>query len=221
MNSRVWHESTPDAGTSGGTAGTELLRLARGSIEHGLAHREPLPLNCEELPRVLTEPAATFTTLHFEGKLRGCCGTLEAVRPLAEDVVYSAFRAAFRDVRFEPVGQHEVDAIGLEVAVLSPLESIPCSDEADLLSRLTPGADGLVIVADGRRATFLPKVWETLPDPRQFLAALKAKCGLAEDYWSERLEFQRYRTASYAESQNQNGDSDFKCQANLRGLPGT
>ena len=96
MNSRAWHESTPDGGASGGTAGAELLRLARGSIEHGLAHREPLPLNCEELPRVLTEPAATFTTLHLAGKLRGCCGTLEAARPLGEDVAYSAFRAAFR-----------------------------------------------------------------------------------------------------------------------------
>jgi AmmeMemoRadiSam system protein A len=202
MNSRAWHESTPDGGTSGGSAGAELLRLARGSIEHGLVHQGPLPVNCEDLPRVLTEPAATFTTLHLAGKLRGCCGTLEAARPLGEDVAYSAFRAAFRDVRFEPVDEHELDAIGLEVSVLSPLESIACSDEADLLSRLTPGVDGLVIVADGRRATFLPKVWEMLPDPQQFLTALKAKCGLAEDYWSERLEFQRYRTTSYAESQN-------------------
>ena len=199
MNSRAWHGSTPDIGTSGGTTGAELLRLARGSIEHGLVHRGPLPINCDELPRVLTEPAATFTTLHLEGKLRGCCGTLEAARPLAEDVTYSAFRAAFRDVRFEPVGKHELDAIGLEVSVLSPLESIPFSNEADVLSRLTPGVDGLVIVADGRRATFLPKVWEMLPDPRQFLIALKAKCGLAEDYWSERVEFQRYQTTTYEE----------------------
>jgi AmmeMemoRadiSam system protein A len=202
MNTRALHDPTPDPRNTGDTEGAELLHLARGSIEHGLAYREPLPVNCEGLPRELTEPAATFTTLHFEGKLRGCCGTLEAVRPLAADVTHSAFRAAFRDVRFEPVGKHEVDAIALEVSVLSPLESIPCSDEADLLSRLTPGVDGLVIVADGRRATFLPKVWDMLPDPQQFLVALKAKCGLAEDYWSERLEFQRYRTTSYAESQN-------------------
>ena len=201
MNTRALHDPTPDLRNTGDTEGAELLRLARSSIEHGLAHREPLQVNCEGLPLELTEPAATFTTLHCEGKLRGCCGTLEAVRPLAEDVTHSAFRAAFRDVRFEPVGKHEVDAIGLEVSVLSPLESIPFSDEADLLGRLTPGVDGLVIIAEARRATFLPKVWETLPDPRQFLAALKAKCGLAEDYWSERLEFQRYRTASYAEPQ--------------------
>ena len=180
--------------------GAELLRLARGSIEYGLIHREPLPINCDELPRALTEPGATFTTLRSEGELRGCRGSLEAAHPLAKDVTRSAFEAAFRDPRFDPVGEDELGAITLEVSVLSPLESIPVTDEADLLERLTPGADGLVIVADGRCATFLPKVWEMTPDPRQFLAALKAKCGLADDYWSEQIEFQRYTTTTYVES---------------------
>jgi AmmeMemoRadiSam system protein A len=180
--------------------GTELLRLARGSIEYGLIHREPLPIQYDELPRALMEPGATFTTLRFEGQLRGCRGTLDAVDPLAKDVARSAFQAAFQDPRFDPVGEAELGTIRLEVSVLSPLESMPVTDEADLLNRLTPGTDGLVIFADGRRATFLPKVWEELTDPRQFLAALKLKCGLADDYWSERLEFQRYRTTSYAES---------------------
>lgn len=199
MNTPALHESTPNPGDIGDIAGSEILRLARGSIEYGLFHSKPLPVDCDELPRVLAEPAATFTTVRFENQLRGCCGTLEAVRPLAEDVSHSAFRAAFRDVRFEPVGKHELEAISLEVSVLSPLESIHISDEVDLLTRLTPGIDGLVIIADGRRATFLPKVWEMLPDPQQFLVALKAKCGLAADYWSERLEFQRYRTTSYSD----------------------
>lgn len=206
MKTRVMHERTPDTGSSGYTAGTgkgssgiELLRLARASIEYGFVHRKPLAVDCGELPRELTNPAATFTTLRLEGELRGCCGTLEAVRPLAEDVTRSAFRAAFRDPRFDPVGKHELDAIRLEVSVLSPLESIPVSDESDLLDRLEPGTDGLVIVAEGRSATFLPKVWEMLPDPQQFLVALKAKCGLAHNYWSEQLEFRRYRTTSYSE----------------------
>lgn len=180
--------------------GTELLRLARRSIEYGSVHGKPLPIYCDHLPLILTEPRATFTTLSFEGRLRGCCGTLDPVRPLAEDVTRSAFRAAFRDPRFEPVGEHELGHIRLEVSVLSPLEPMPVTDEVDLLDRLTPGTDGLVIVADGRRATFLPKVWESLPEPPRFLAALKTKCGLATDYWSERLEFQRYRTTSYTES---------------------
>lgn len=180
--------------------GTALLRLARRSIEYGSVHGKPLVIHCHDLPRALTEPRATFTTLRFEGRLRGCCGTLDPVRPLAEDVTHSAFQAAFRDPRFDPVGEHELGHIGLEVSVLSPLEPMPVADEADLLDRLTPGTDGLVIVADGRRATFLPKVWESLPEPSLFLAALKTKCGLATDYWSERLEFQRYSTTSYTES---------------------
>lgn len=196
-DARTLHDPAPDPG---GGAGVEIVRLARGSIEHGLVHREPLPINYEALPRALADPAATFTTLHFEGQLRGCCGTLEAVRPLAADVAYSAFRAAFRDPRFEPVGKHELSGIRLEVSVLSPMESMPVTDEADLLSQLTPGIDGLVIVAEGRHATFLPKVWEMLPEPRQFLAALKSKCGLPDNYWSDRLEFRRYRTTSYSES---------------------
>ena len=83
--------------------------------------------------------------------------------------------------------------------MLSPLEPVVATDEADLVDQLRPGIDGLVILAGGRRATFLPKVWDSLPEPRKFLAALKLKCGLQDDHWSEHLEFQRYRTRSYAE----------------------
>lgn len=180
--------------------GTELLRLARGSIEYGLIHGEPLPIQHDELSELLTKPGATFTTLRLEGELRGCCGTLEATQPLAADVTRSAFQAAFRDPRFEPVAEGELDAISLELSVLSALESMPVINEADLLEQLTPGTDGLVIVLDGRRATFLPKVWDKLPQPQQFVAALKNKCGLPHDYWSERLAFHRYSTSSYSES---------------------
>ena len=179
--------------------GTDLLCLARASIEHGLAHGEPAPIRAEQLSPPLSQPAATFTTLRLQGKLRGCCGRLEAVHPLAMDVSQSAFRAAFRDTRFSPVGEHEIHAIQLEVSVLSALESLAVNDEVDLLNQLVQGRDGLVLDEDGRRATFLPTVWQTLPDPRQFLAALKAKCGLPRDYWSERLQFWRYRTTVYGE----------------------
>ena len=196
---RASQEPASLRGIVGDPAEIEIVRLARASIEYGLVRGEPLPVNQEALPPTLAEPAATFTTLHLEGRLRGCCGTLDAERPLAADVAYSAFRAAFRDPRFERVREHELDSIRLEVSVLSPLEPISVAGEADLLGRLRPGIDGLVIVAEGRQATFLPKVWETLPQPQQFLAALKSKCGLAENYWSDRLEFRRYRTTCYAE----------------------
>lgn len=179
--------------------GAELLRLARGSIDYGLLHGEPLPVRLDELPPWFAEKFATFTTLRLDGELRGCCGTLEASRPLAEDVAHSAFHAAFRDPRFGPVRRSELDVIRLEVAVLSPLEPITVASETELLNKLQPGADGLVIQAGARQATFLPKVWESLPDSVDFLAALKVKCGLPDDYWSEDLAFERYRATSYAE----------------------
>mgnify|MGYP001811808058 FL=1 len=179
--------------------GVELLRLARGSIEHGLIHSEPLPVRPDSLPPAFAETRATFTTLRRNGELRGCCGTLEASRPICADVAHSAFQAAFRDPRFGPVVHGELEDIRLEVAVLSPLEPVAVASEADLLGQLQPGTDGLVILAGGRRATFLPKVWESLPDPGEFLAALRVKCGLQGDYWSEELQFERYRTVSYAE----------------------
>lgn len=179
--------------------GSELLRLGRNSIEHGLKHGEPLPVDCDALHAALSEPAATFTTLRIEGELRGCCGTLEATRPLAKDVAHSAFQAAFHDSRFDPVRREDLERVSVGVSVLSPLEPFSVSDEADLLERLKPGIDGLVIVEGLRRATFLPTVWTMLPEPRQFLAQLKKKCGLPENYWSERLEFLNYQTTSFQE----------------------
>ncbi len=180
--------------------GTRLLRIARDSIAHGLVHGVPSPIHLDELPAALATPAASFTTLRLDGELRGCCGTLEAANPLAASVARSAFSAAFRDRRFAPVRDDELDAILLELSVLSPMEPMTVTDEADLLAQLTPGTDGLVIDAGGRRATFLPEVWHTLPEPRRFVAALKNKCGLAQDYWSDALAFRRYRATSYSEA---------------------
>ena len=179
--------------------GADLLRLARDSIEYGLDHDKPVPVSLDGLSVDWMEPTATFTTLRLDKKLRGCCGTLEAVHPLAMDVANSAFNAAFRDLRFQPLARDEFGGIRLEVSVLSPLEEMSVANEVDLLNHLAPGTDGLVIVEGARRATFLPKVWESLPEPRQFLAALRTKCGLPDDYWSEQLQFFRYRTNVYAE----------------------
>lgn len=179
--------------------GPVLLGLARDSIEYGLEHDAPLPVPLDEMPAALTAPAATFTTLRLEGALRGCCGRLEAAQALASDVAHSAFEAAFRDSRFAPLGRNEVQTVDLEVSVLTPMEAMHVADEVHLLDQLQPGIDGLVIIEGLRRATFLPKVWETLPEPRQFLAQLKLKCGLPQNYWSEQLEFRRYRTTTYAE----------------------
>jgi AmmeMemoRadiSam system protein A len=182
-----------------GVSRAALLGLARRSIDYGFEHRAPLPVRLEEMPAAFAEPAATFTTLRLEGELRGCCGQLEAAEPLARDVAHSAFTAAFRDPRFEPLGRDEFAAITLEVSILTPMESMQVADEADLLEQLQPGIDGLVIAEGWRRATFLPKVWENLPEPRHFLGQLKLKCGLPRDYWSSQLEFRRYRTTTFTE----------------------
>lgn len=182
-----------------GVSGSFLLGLARESIEYGFDNKAPLPVHLDDLPASLAEPAATFTTLRLEGALRGCCGRLEAAEPLAADVAHSAFTAAFRDRRFEPLRRDEFEAVSIEVSVLTAMEPMQVNDEADLLEQLQPAVDGLVIAEGWRRATFLPKVWENLPEPRQFLGQLKLKCGLPEDYWSSRLEFRRYRTVIYAE----------------------
>jgi AmmeMemoRadiSam system protein A len=183
-----------------GVSADTLLGLARDSIDYGFDHGAPLPVRSAGLPAALAEPAATFTTLRHSGELRGCCGRLEAAQPLASDVAHSAFEAAFRDPRFDPLSRTEFHGIDLEISVLTPMETMQVADEADLLQQLRPGIDGLVIVEGPRRATFLPKVWDSLPDPRHFLAQLKLKCGLPQEFWSSQLEFRRYRTTTYAES---------------------
>ncbi|MBM4200767.1 MAG: AmmeMemoRadiSam system protein A [Gammaproteobacteria bacterium] len=171
-----------------------LLNLARESIGFGLQHARPLATAPDAFPPVLREFRASFVTLKKAGALRGCIGSLEAYRPLAIDVAENAFAAAFRDPRFPPVGAHELDALELQLSLLTPAEPMTVRSEDDLLDQLRPGEDGLILQEGGRRATFLPSVWESLPEPDQFLRHLKRKAGLPEDYWSDALQVFRYAT---------------------------
>jgi hypothetical protein len=175
----------------------QLLSLARASIDHGLAHGTPLPPDLAALPASLRAARATFVTLHLDGALRGCIGSLEARRPLAEDVAENAFAAAFRDPRFSPVSATEAPRLELQISVLSPPEPLTCASEEELLARLRPGVDGLILADRGRRGTFLPSVWGQLPEPREFLAHLKRKAGLPADHWSQTLRVERYTTESF------------------------
>lgn len=176
-----------------------LLATAAEAIESRLARRAAASPQAERLPSELSVPRASFVTLSIEGALRGCCGSLEARRPLALDVWSNAQASAFHDPRFEPLESWEWARVHLEVSVLSPLERVVVSDEADLLARLVPGADGLVLAWRGSRATFLPKVWEQLREPADFLAHLKRKAGWREDFWAADLEAWRYTTDVFAE----------------------
>jgi AmmeMemoRadiSam system protein A len=176
-----------------------LLGLARRSIAHGLRHGRPLSVPAAAQPPFLAEHRASFVTLTRDGQLRGCIGRLEAVRPLGADVADNAFAAAFRDPRFAPLAPQEFDELRLTVAVLTPPEPLPVRDEAELLARLTPGEHGLILEFGAHGATFLPKVWEQLPEPAEFLAHLKRKAGLPADYWNEAMRFSVYRSIDYTE----------------------
>ncbi len=170
------------------------LSIAAAAIAYGLTHSEPPPL--EDYPAGLRQPGASFVTLTHGDKLRGCIGSLEPHRTLARDLALNAYAAAFLDPRFAPLRDAEIAALDLEIAILNPLEPLPCRSEAGLLAQLRPGIDGLVLEAGtGRRATFLPKVWDMLPESGDFLRELRRKAGLAPDYWSESLRFARYTTA--------------------------
>jgi hypothetical protein len=176
--------------------GPVLLRLARHAIERALGVDQAL----REDAAWLAEPGATFVTLRQGGYLRGCIGSLEARRPLIQDVMVNATAAALRDPRFPPLTADELPRTEVEVSLLSPLEPVPFSDEEDALRRLRPGVDGVVLEYRDRRGTFLPQVWGELPDPRLFLRHLKRKAGLAEDFWSAEIRLLRYTVSKWKDS---------------------
>ena len=172
-----------------------LLCIARDAISHEMASAGRAVFNPGD-SEGLMEKRATFVTLTIEGALRGCIGRLEAFRPLAEDVAANACAAAFDDPRFMPLSAEELDQIEIHISVLSPPEEMVFSSEEDLLAQIRPGIDGLIFQEGGRRGTFLPSVWEELPEKELFLMHLKVKAGVSESYWSDSLQVFRY-TADY------------------------
>ena len=188
---------TVTAGADG--RGPVLLALARSALAEALeVEAQASPPEAE--PAWLATAGASFVTLHLDGELRGCIGTLEAYRPLGEDVRANAVAAGFRDPRFPRLTSAELPRVRIEVSVLSALEPLAWADEEDLLRRLRPGVDGLVLEHDGHRGTFLPAVWRQLPRREQFLSQLKRKAGLAADFWAPDVRVSRYTVACWAES---------------------
>ena len=178
-----------------GPRGAELIRIARGSI------REALGLEAWPRPGAawLAEPGATFVTLRQGEALRGCIGSLEARRALGEDVAANARAAAFADPRFAPLRRHELEVTSIEVSLLSPAEPLPFATAEELFAKVVPGADGIVVEASARRATFLPQVWDALPDPRAFFGELVRKAGLPASHPLERCRVLRYRVEKWSE----------------------
>ena len=186
---------SPQIVADGDGRGAVLLGLARGAIASGLGHHMGLPASAPWL----REPGACFVTLTVGGQLRGCIGSLEPRRSLLEDVRANAAAAAFRDPRFPPLTAEEFDATRIEVSLLSPLEPMPVTGQADALRQLVPGVDGVVLEWRRHRGTFLPQVWQELPDPRDFLAQLKRKAGLDPDFWADDIRLSRYHVTKWSE----------------------
>ena len=174
-----------------------LLQVALSSIESGLRSGTPMTVDSQEYDRELREPRASFVTLKKNLSLRGCIGSLEAPRRLGEDIAFNAFAAAFRDPRFQKLGSEELDFVDIGISVLAPREALTFDSQQTLLDMLRPGQDGLVLQDRNARSTFLPAVWESLPQPEEFLKQLKIKAGLPADYWSDTLEVWRYTTESF------------------------
>ena len=176
----------------------EMLEIAAQSIRYGLQYDAPPRIDISGLDPALQAPRASFVTLKEQGRLRGCIGSLVVYRPLALDVNDNAFNAAFRDPRFPPLSADELPLIDIHISVLSPPEPMHFVDEADLLAQIRPGVDGLILEDRGQRGTFLPSVWEELPDPVEFLRHLKLKAGLPPDWWPDTLKVERYTTEEFS-----------------------
>ena len=183
-------------------AGTVLLPLARDAIARALGLPTVTP---EPQAPWLTAPAACFVTLAMQGRLRGCIGSLQAHRPIHDDVRANAVAAALRDPRFSPLTAAELARVEIEVSVLSAAEAMRFGSEADALAQLRPGIDGLILECGSARSTFLPQVWSQLPAPGDFLAQLKRKAGLAGDFWSDQIRLSRYTVRHWHEAPGRAG----------------
>lgn len=175
----------------------ELLSLARTSIEASLPTGERAPYDALPLHTDLNRPGSSFVTLRVGEDLRGCCGTIEATRPLHVDVWNNAFASAFSDPRFPALTPAEWSDTGIEISVLSEPERCDVHSEAELLEVLRPGIDGVILQAGVRRSTFLPAVWDQLPNPRDFIRHLKLKAGWPADFWPLDMQVWLYTSESF------------------------
>jgi len=157
--------------------------MAREALEHGVRGEKLPVLDKETLPEHLRDQGVSFVTLTIRGELRGCIGALEAYQPLVDDVREHAVAAALEDPRFSPVREDELSRIQIEVSRLTRPVPLKYKNAEDLLSHLRPHVDGVILKDGYRRATFLPQVWEKIPDPAEFMNNLCYKMGVHETHW--------------------------------------
>ncbi|HNQ56773.1 MAG: AmmeMemoRadiSam system protein A [Candidatus Desulfobacillus denitrificans] len=178
---------------------TELGNMLLAHARNAIAERFGRHGGATHRHAALDQPGASFVTLTQQGDLRGCIGSLEAHRPLGLDVRENALAAAFRDPRFAPLAVEEFEHTRVEVSLLTPAMAISFRDEADFLAQLRPGVDGIVFQYGRHRSTFLPQVWESLPEPQQFMQQLKRKAGLPPNFWHEAVSIARYEVTKWKE----------------------
>jgi len=179
-----------------------LLDEARRALELGVIGEPLVPLDLETFSEKLRALGASFVTLTKAGQLRGCIGTLEAYQPLIEDVREHAIAAALNDYRFPSVSPGELDDISIEISYLTQPKILDYQDWEDLINKIEPGIDGVVIKEGIKRATFLPQVWKKIPNPEEFLNQLCAKMGSDPDLWKrKRIEILIYRVEDFFESE--------------------
>ena len=171
-----------------------LIQQATNSIQYGLKHGHAGKIDHQQFPEPLQQIRSCFVTLKINGELRGCIGMLEATRPLITDVHHNAYAAAFSDPRFPALQEKELPLIEIHISILGTPEPMSFESEEDLITQIKPNVDGLILEAEGRRGTFLPSVWESLPDTRSFLTHLKMKAGLPGNYWSDQVKMWKYTT---------------------------
>ena len=177
------------------------LKLARQALEEWVHTNSLSKLELDRIPLRLRQIGATFVTLTINEQLRGCVGALEATLPLAEDVRQHAVAAACQDYRFSPVQIDELPLISIEVSCLTPLIKVDYESSNDLIKKLRPEIDGVVLKDGARRATFLPQVWVKIPDPKLFLDLLCEKLGAPAQYWRQKnLDVYTYQVEIFRES---------------------
>ncbi|MCB0907011.1 MAG: AmmeMemoRadiSam system protein A [Nocardioidaceae bacterium] len=183
-------------------AGTTLLRVAREAIATELGVG-PTAGGAAVDPQApwLEEQRASFVTLTRGGELAGCIGSTTPYRSLLDDVRANARAAAFRDPRFPPLDRDDLPVVVIEVSVLSALRPVSAADEAEAIAALRPGVDGVVLEYGGRRATFLPQVWDKVAGPADFLTHLRLKLGVPGAFWSEEIRLSRYTVDLFSEEE--------------------
>jgi len=169
------------------TRSTTLITIAREAIAR---EARPQPARWDEA--WLRESGACFVTLRLDDGLRGCVGSVDAHRALGDDVAHNAFAAAYRDSRFDAVSPAERERLVVEVSVLGPRAPLAAASEQDALAALRPGIDGIYFEYRHLHATFLPQVWDNIPDPLDFLCELRRKAGLPTRFWDDEVKLSRY-----------------------------